>query len=128
MHSIIICETIVNVNSAQLGLLFVLQSYIRRTDLDGSNSVTLHSGGNPVAVDHDYRFDILIQLLYTTMSIAIYTLVILKMASYRNNYLFWSDISNRRIWRAELDGSNPEILISNDIQCVGRYLQLHRLR
>lgn len=47
-------------NSAQLGLLFTLQNlYIRRIDLDGSNSVTLHSGGYPVAVDYDYRFAIL---------------------------------------------------------------------
>ena len=50
------CNNYLFVNSAQLGLLFALQSlYIQRIDLDGSNSVTLHSGGNPVAVDYDYR-------------------------------------------------------------------------
>jgi hypothetical protein len=48
-------------NSAQLGLLFTLQSsYVRRIDLDGtsSSSVTLFTGGNPIAVDYDYRFDV----------------------------------------------------------------------
>ena len=45
-------------NSAQIGLLLALQSsYVRRLDLDGSNSVTLSSGGNPIAVDYDYRCD-----------------------------------------------------------------------
>ena len=47
-------------NSAQVGLLFTLQSsYVRRIDIDGtsSSSVTLFTGGNPTAVDYDYRFD-----------------------------------------------------------------------
>ena len=45
-------------NSAPLGVLFTQNSYIQRIEVDGSNSVTLHSGGYPVAVDYDYRFDI----------------------------------------------------------------------
>lgn len=42
--------------SAPLGLLFTLsQPYIRRIDVDGTNSVSLYSSGNPFAVDYDYR-------------------------------------------------------------------------
>ena len=53
-------DLIVNVQyltcSAPLGLLFTLyQPYIRRIDVDGTNSVTLYSSGTPFAVDYDYR-------------------------------------------------------------------------
>ena len=43
----------------KMGLLFVMQSsYVQRIDFDGSNRVTLFTGGNPIAVDYDYRLDI----------------------------------------------------------------------
>ena len=62
---------LIHVNSAQLGLLFALQSlYIRRIDLDGSNGLTLHSGGYPIAVDYDYRFAMLLKLIQVTPSIS----------------------------------------------------------
>ena len=44
-------------SAAPLGLLFTLsQPYIRRIDVDGTNSVSLYSSGNPFAVDYDYRW------------------------------------------------------------------------
>lgn len=42
-----------------MGLLFALRyAYVQRIDLDGSDSITLSTGGYPFAVDYDYRFDI----------------------------------------------------------------------
>ena len=41
---------------APLGLLFTLYApYVRRINLDGTNSQTIYSGGYPFAVDFDYR-------------------------------------------------------------------------
>ena len=54
-----ILRFIISMFSVKIGLLFVLQSrYVRRIDLDGSNSITLYSGGYPIAMDYDYRFGI----------------------------------------------------------------------
>lgn len=43
--------------TARVGLLFALyRPYVRRIDLDGTNSWNLYSGGYPSAVDFDYRY------------------------------------------------------------------------
>jgi len=44
---------------------------------------------------------------------------------HRNNYLFWSDINNDRIWRSGLDGSNPRVLLSSGIPCVCMFVYGH---
>ena len=42
--------------TAPVGLLFALyRPYVRRIDLDGTDSQTLYSGGYPYTVDYDYR-------------------------------------------------------------------------
>ena len=145
---IVSCTSYAIMISAQVGLLFALQSsYVRRIDLNGtsSSSVTLFTGGNPIAVDYDYRFDAhdlsivasykfnclcsVIKFLLSMHLCLNYSPLMIdkKYILYRNNYLFWSDTSNQRIWRAELDGTNPEMLIRNDIQCVGMYLHCTQL-
>ena len=113
-------DLIVNVQyltcSAPLGLLFTLyQPYIRRIDVDGTNSLTLYSSGTPFAVDYDYRC---VSCLRIIMPFVYYLQL---WYSHRNNYLFWSDVNADRIWRAGLDGSNPMILVNTGVPCVGKH-------
>jgi len=53
--------------------------------------------------------------------VAVYNVLLLEVfvinSSCSNNLMFWTDISSDRIWRAQLDNSNPTILVQvNNLQ------------
>ena len=41
----------------------------------------------------------------------------------RRNYLFWTDVLLQRIMMANLNGSEPRILVNSGLNATGMYLQ-----
>ena len=43
----------------------------------------------------------------------------------RDSLMFWSDIKNDVIYRADLDGMQEEILVDSNIDVVGEYISIY---
>ena len=41
---------------------------------------------------------------------------------FRNEYIFWTDVNSDRIYRAQINGSNPMIIVNTGLSCTGTYL------
>ena len=85
--------------------LFLVQMHLNTTI---HNVFQLSEGSNAIACDYDIRYK----------NFVIITLRLLIMVIYfsnREGLMFWSDVSNRIIARARLDGTNFTVLLNNSV-------------
>lgn len=43
---------------------------------------------------------------------------------YRNSQIFWSDVAKRLIYRANMDGSEAEVIVDEGILVVGKQIMI----
>ncbi len=44
---------------------------------------------------------------------------------YRENYMFWSDVGTKRIYRAKMDGTQMTTLVQTDITTPGKLIKYY---
>ena len=86
--------------------------YLRRSDIDGSNSRILLTYYYNYGLDYDYRFNINIIITKCVLH------VFFNALPFRRDYLFWSDRPRDRIIRSRLNGTGATIIASGDMSCV----------
>jgi hypothetical protein len=42
-----------------------------------------------------------------------------NIVAFRNEYIFWTDVNSDRIYRAQINGSNPMIIVNTGLSCTG---------
>lgn len=62
-------------------------------------------------------------LLVTILCMFLITQIIKKTLFIRRNKLYWTDDTNNRLYRANLDGSDSSVILSTDLSCPGGFLQ-----